>query len=395
VRPFYDSPFVSDKSGVPPLINDEIPENLSTLLEGRTRDESVLIQKELIESINEFQRQISIMDPTFRESKLEIVDPYHEISINSPSTKDVPPLPGIVSRAVDRVHNFGGDGIKYLAIGGMVNNSETTPLNEWVRYLQKEYRDTSGYGMTDIQSDWDFSTLNLLTFQPLYGESSGTGDIKEDGQWLINTVGGESLDLVIVDSENLVDSLIVSLAVLKKRRTVDYNVDFVQELSFEEKLLGTTAPPVLGERKTVSVEGGTLVVKVPNTTDRRMVSMMYLVTSCFGSNHIYKPSVDRRPYSSERYLVCKNFLGYHRTGNDFVQTLRRIESGNYYFDTLQPTKFTQWLEGINNAMGQRQLKAARTMATASNDGQLIKVRGKDLSRMMLMLGILGTSGYSS
>jgi len=113
-------------------------------------------------------------------------------------------------------------------------------------------------------------------------------------------------------------------------------------------------------------EGGNMIIKINETFTIPTIKLVYIISSFFKNNYIYKPFYSR-PTSAEKYLVCK---GFNKSKNmaDKIDSLTKIyksiNNNKFVFDIYPnmeiPKSYVDNFRFIN-------IKFSNTLQIVSND----------------------------
>ena len=327
-------------------------------------------------------RQVNSLEKDELNRRLKNYDPYFSLGDKSPATRGIPDKNTLDMYAIYEVFGFPEEKeLRYMTLGDGPGN--------WTRFIQKKYPLSYGYGMTLVSDgDWDFSLVDPRRFQVLYGNSV-TGDIKKERDWLIDFVLAKSARLDVIacntnykDIETLVAEVIIALSLLKSRVLETIVKEQTQPLSLEEIEVGIVAT----NKAKIFIEGGMLILRLEDSISEITGQIIYLISRCFSEVTIYKPAVGNQN-AMTKYLVCKNFID----ANEILTILKEIRNDTRSVLTELPVIFNNWLTHINNKLYKRLSDLCNMILTYP---ETPRVEARDSSRMMLLLELNGTTGFS-
>lgn len=372
---FYPPKIPTDIDIFPTFFHD-VNDSTSLKLRKLSKTDSSYVNDILSANLEIHLRKLETLDRRDIENSLFKYDPYYILNYKSPLTPDLPSKDSLGIYAISAAYGLPKNVERYACIGDGPGG--------WVSFIQKKYSHSQGYGITLANgSDWEIDRIDLKKFQLIYGESF-SGDILRESQYFIDFIfqKGTYLDLVTCDASGSIELVIkqvsVALKLLRPRVLETYlREGLLQPLSLEE--LGYK-PDDIG---TVYLEGGCLILRLGESTSKIIGDLIYLLSRCFENISIYKPSVVNA-HEGVSYLICKDFLG----ANGIIEVINMMDKSTVLAAVLS-TRFRSFLETVNNALVARQDRVVRHIIAGLSDTAETK---KDNSRMMLLLGIPGSSG---
>lgn len=112
----------------------------------------------------------------------------------------------------------------------------------------------------------------------------------------------------------------------------------------------------------IQAHKGTIIVKLHDCFFRTTAELVFILSSMYEKTYIIKPNVSNI-YSSERFLVCNNFLftSYKDYYHFFEKTVEKIKNNGSYVTSLLskiqlPIFFKNKMDECNTIIGQQQLE---------------------------------------
>lgn len=126
--------------------------------------------------------------------------------------------------------------------------------------------------------------------------------------------------------------------------TADGGFDFSSDFNAQEE----TILPLLAAEFYLGLKcicrGGTIIVKIFDTTLRPTLEMLWIVTRMFREWTIIKPRTSRGG-NAERYIICKGFLGMDDETDKFFRTAMDLSTNNKIIQSfLSETLDTEWIQ---------------------------------------------------
>ncbi|CAG0880869.1 unnamed protein product [Cyprideis torosa] len=251
----------------------------------------------------------------------------------------------------------------------------------WRRLLEKGM--VKGFGFT-LKGENDFKLENFHAapcdfFEPHYG-SDGDGDIfkphnqKAFRDFVMESTNGRGVHFVMADGGFSVEGQENLQEILSKR------------LYLCQALVAIS----------ILQEHGNFVCKLFDLFTPFSVSLIYLLRKCFTNISIYKPNTSR-PANSERYIVCRWFLGQDRTDSicRYLHTVNvLLGKGDKKRDvrSMVPLSvmkddegFLEYITRSNEEFGRKQIINLAKIRVFCKDNTLLETRQGEMRRRSLEL----------
>ena len=145
--------------------------------------------------------------------------------------------------------------------------------------------------------------------------------------------------------------------------TADGGIDFSQNYEKQEVLAFKLILCEIFYSFILLKKGGTFILKIFDIFYKPTVQCIYLLSSIFNELYIIKPKTSRTA-NSEKYIVCKNFLGTNREEliNKFYKVLKVYNNVNdeniltEFLDVKMNHYFISKIQEINSIIGNKQIK---------------------------------------
>lgn len=117
--------------------------------------------------------------------------------------------------------------------------------------------------------------------------------------------------------------------------------------------------------------GGTCMLKVFDTFTITTASILYLLCRHYRSYEIVKPSTSR-PTNSERYIVCRHFMGHTFKNADLLELLNCTIRDGMRLNFELPESFVEHVERVADKFAQYQAKSITDVITymQKNEGNV-------------------------
>ena len=138
----------------------------------------------------------------------------------------------------------------------------------------------------------------------------------------------------------------------------DFSLDFNnQEINITQLLFAQIAFALNLQKR-----NGTFILKLFDCFISHTIDILYILSSCYSKVYITKPHTSRQA-NSEKYIVCKNFIGINsdieRLLNDCFKQVIDLPSDKYVHRFLNipiPNFFQSKLQEFNAILGQQQIE---------------------------------------
>ena len=204
------------------------------------------------------------------------------------------------------------------------------------------------YGMTLMDSQnknvpgWKKSAQFLKTNSNVFIETGedGTGDL----------FNSKNLESCIRKYKN-------SMEIITADGGFDFSIDYNKQEIMAIRLIFTQIVYALHLQK----RGGVFIIKFFDTFTKASIDMIYILCCMYESVEINKPKSSRMA-NSEKYIVCKNFMGieinmvYPYLRNSFEKLLNSNENMFRLLNISLPLLFTTKIEEYNAIFGHQQIE---------------------------------------
>jgi 23S rRNA U2552 (ribose-2'-O)-methylase RlmE/FtsJ len=139
--------------------------------------------------------------------------------------------------------------------------------------------------------------------------------------------------------------------------TADGGFDEGQKFNSKEELHYKLICSEIYTALTLNKLSGHFILKVFDLHTNSSIHLMYLLSLCYKQIFIYKP-LTSRPTNSEKYIVCKDFIGAKQEYITVLQNICNDNSGNRFFTIFKeiPHKFLIHINDINKEFLNQQTK---------------------------------------
>lgn len=223
----------------------------------------------------------------------------------------------------------------------------------FVQYIQYRHPTATGYGVTlenpDNVLNWAVDKIDMSKFDIDYNDKVN-GDILNEYQSFCDYVleTGGYVNLVTADGGIELSDEYARQEYLSAR------------LVFTEMLMAIT----ICARRTDLTLGGSLVLKIFDTTSRMSAETIYVLSRCYREVSIFKP-VTSRPANSERYVVCMdmNTESVIDQWKPLLETVQRAYESevvsSFLPDDYMEDEYIEWLTHNNNESMLEQIRAGK------------------------------------
>lgn len=135
---------------------------------------------------------------------------------------------------------------------------------------------------------------------------------------------------------------------------------------------------------------GHFILKMFDIFTDTSIHLLYLLSLCYETVHIYKPKTSR-PTNSEKYIICKNFrldesFKKHLIPNltDLIQTLKLTKTKYTYFTlfTEIPQDFIDKIKNANSTLLNKQCDFLKNAINLCNDQEFLNTYDNMLSKSL-------------
>jgi len=156
--------------------------------------------------------------------------------------------------------------------------------------------------------------------------------------------------------------------------TGDGGFDFSNEYDNQEQV---TAHLIFSEIVTGLItlkNGGNMVVKIFDSFKHITIDIIYILCKYFNNVYITKPFTSR-PLNSEKYIVCKSFIGCEQYDIDIMFNILNNMNNHKIYRILSnniPVEFLKCIDAINIAFSFRQIRYMKKIFNIINNTSIYK-----------------------
>jgi 23S rRNA U2552 (ribose-2'-O)-methylase RlmE/FtsJ len=156
--------------------------------------------------------------------------------------------------------------------------------------------------------------------------------------------------------------------------TGDGGFDFSNEYDNQEQV---TAHLIFSEIVTGLItlkNGGNMVVKIFDSFKHITIDIIYILCKYFSNVYITKPFTSR-PLNSEKYIVCKSFIGCEQYDIDIMFKILDNMNNHKIYRILSnniPVEFLKCIDAINIAFSFRQIRYMKKIFNIINNTSIYK-----------------------
>jgi 23S rRNA U2552 (ribose-2'-O)-methylase RlmE/FtsJ len=199
------------------------------------------------------------------------------------------------------------------------------------------WKDSQGWGISLIEGDhlpWKINSKNIRNIDQRFNiisGSDGTGDITNP-----SNIRYLRVVIMLKTNDNGIDFASADGSMNPEGREEEHEV-MMHKLLFGEILAAIH----------ILKRGGSFILKVFDLHTKFSVDLMYFLKIHFSMISIFKP-VSSRPANSERYVVCKNFLGLKYDSKLLYSIIEKKNMTSLYNTKNMDPGFLEYVQTIND-----------------------------------------------
>lgn len=178
---------------------------------------------------------------------------------------------------------------------------------DWIRFIQRKFVQSFGYGLNINSSKWNFN--NLVTTLSFLNVVNNIENFRDFIELVLEDVG-DNIDLVMIDTNNTMEyyTLVQVFIAFSTMKNISY------------------------------VVGANMILRLNNIYSKKMDQLIYLIANSFEWITMFKPLV-----SNDRFLVCYNYKKDPLILSVIEDHIITNNTG-LFFNQIPDGRFNAWLE---------------------------------------------------